>query len=225
VVVLGSAGAYYELNTSKPTPQVTSAADVEVDLNALAASQEPAAPSSPHRVSRISRSNSSESAGGGEQAPVALPARSALPKVDPFRTVSGDWVRPASGPESSCFCSRWGVAHEGIDLAGPQGSPIVAAGDGVVLEAGPISGFGHWVVIEHSNGDVSIYGHMYTVAVAAGDHVKAGQHLADIGSDGQSTGPHLHFGVRLGGKDGPYIDPAPWLRARGVDVGTYNPSR
>ncbi|MDQ1731752.1 MAG: hypothetical protein QOK10_1911, partial [Pseudonocardiales bacterium] len=119
---------------------------------------------------------------------------------------------------------RWGVMHEGIDLAGPLGSPIVAVGDGVVVEAGPSEGFGHWIVIQHSNGDLSIYGHMYTVLVSVGEHVTAGEHIADIGSDGQSTGPHLHFGVKRGGMSGPYIDPVPWLKARGIDVGPYNPN-
>jgi len=119
---------------------------------------------------------------------------------------------------------RWGIMHEGIDLAGPLGSPIVAAGDGVVIDAGPAEGFGMWIRIQHSNGDVTIYGHMYSVFVHVGEHVVAGQHIADIGANGQATGPHLHFGVQAGGPDGPYTDPVPWLRARGVDVGSYNPN-
>ena len=154
----------------------------------------------------------------------AMPARPSLPKVDPGKTVAGVWVRPSAGGMSSCFCMRWGVMHEGIDLAGPLGSPIVAAGDGVVLEAGPEAGFGHWIVIQHSNGDVTVYGHMYSVLVSKGEHVTAGQHIADVGADGEATGPHLHFAVMKGKENGPYIDPVPWLRARGVDVGAYNPN-
>ena len=113
--------------------------------------------------------------------------------------------------------------HAGIDLAGPMGSPIVAVGDGVVVEAGPASGFGLWVVIQHANGDYSIYGHMYTYYVTVGEHVRAGQHIADIGANGQSTGPHLHFGVAHGSPMGPYLDPVPWLAARGIDIGAYDP--
>ena len=106
---------------------------------------------------------------------------------------------------------RWGVMHEGIDLAGPLGSPIVAVGDGVVVEAGPAAGFGLWVAIRHANGDYSIYGHMYRYYVTVGEHVRAGQHIADIGANGQSTGPHLHFGVARGSATGPFLDPVPWL--------------
>ncbi|MEO9239002.1 MAG: M23 family metallopeptidase, partial [Jatrophihabitantaceae bacterium] len=84
-------------------------------------------------------------------------------------------------------------------------------------------GFGLWVVIRHDNGDYSVYGHMYHYYVTVGEHVVAGQHIADIGDNGQSTGPHLHFGVMHGSFMGPYIDPVPWLKARGIDVGAYNP--
>jgi murein DD-endopeptidase MepM/ murein hydrolase activator NlpD len=174
------------------------------------------------RVSRSSRTDQAASSRPLDS--TALPARPGLPRLDPEKTVSGTWVRPSAGAMSSCFCMRWGVMHEGIDLAGPMGSPIVAVGDGVVLEAGPAEGFGNWILIQHANGDVSLYGHMYTVLVYAGERVTAGQHIADIGADGEATGPHLHFGVMQGGKDGPYIDPVPWLRARGVDVGPYNPN-
>jgi murein DD-endopeptidase MepM/ murein hydrolase activator NlpD len=139
------------------------------------------------------------------------------------RPAPGHWVRPSAGPESSCFCMRWGVMHDGIDLAGPIGSPIVAVGDGVVVEAGPAEGFGLWVAIKHANGDYSIYGHMYRYYVKVGQHVRAGQHIADIGNNGRSTGPHLHFGIARGSATGPFIDPVPWLKARGVNVGRYNP--
>jgi murein DD-endopeptidase MepM/ murein hydrolase activator NlpD len=134
------------------------------------------------------------------------------------------WILPLKGKYNytSCFCMRWGVMHDGIDLAATLGTPIVAVGDGVVLEAGPNAGFGHWILIQHANGDVSVYGHMYSVEVKAGQKVTAGQEIAKVGSDGNSTGPHLHFGIMRGKKDGPYIDPIPWLTDRGINVGTYN---
>jgi murein DD-endopeptidase MepM/ murein hydrolase activator NlpD len=148
------------------------------------------------------------------------------PKVltKPGQTVPGVWVKPNTGPMTSCFCMRWGEMHWGIDLAGPLGSPILAVGDGVVLQAGPQEGFGNWVVIQHSNGDVSIYGHMRYYFVHAGEKVKAGQKIALVGSEGQSTGPHLHFEVHKGGLNGTKIDPVPWLKARGIDVGPYDPN-
>ncbi len=173
------------------------------------------------RVSRTSRTlpgRGTDAAAPGRTLapkPAAKPAAKAKP--------APRWVRPSAGAESSCFCMRWGVMHDGIDLAGPLGSPIVAVGDGVVVEAGPASGFGLWVVIQHPNGDYSIYGHMYTYYVSVGQHVKAGQHIADIGANGQSTGPHLHFGVAQGSPMGPYLDPVPWLAARGIDIGAYDP--
>ena len=128
------------------------------------------------------------------------------------------WVRPGTGFLSSCFCARWGTFHYGIDLAAPYGSPIYAAGDGVVIEAGHASGFGNWVVIQHANGDVSIYGHEYKYLVHTGERVQAGQLIALVGSEGESTGPHLHFEVRTGGLDGTRVDPIPWLAERGVRI-------
>jgi murein DD-endopeptidase MepM/ murein hydrolase activator NlpD len=113
---------------------------------------------------------------------------------------------------------RWGVMHEGIDLADPMGTPEYAAMDGVVLKAGPASGFGQAVYIQHQNGDVTIYGHMEKILVQEGQVVHAGDTIALMGAEGQSTGPHLHFEVHLGGINGPPTDPIPWLAARGVTV-------
>jgi murein DD-endopeptidase MepM/ murein hydrolase activator NlpD len=172
---------------------------------------------------RVSRQNRAASLTG---AVAGLSSRLALhPAVKPAaEAIGGRWVRPSAGAESSCFCMRWGVMHDGIDLAGPLGSPIVAVGDGVVVEAGPAAGFGMWVVIRHANGDYSIYGHMYRYYVKVGQHVRAGQHIADIGANGFSTGPHLHFGVARGSVTGPFLDPVPWLAARGIRIGPYNPN-
>lgn len=144
--------------------------------------------------------------------------------MKPGQTVPGRWVLPAPGAMTTCFCMRWGVMHEGIDIAKGYGVPIRAVGDGVVIKVGPAPGFGYWVVIQHSNGDVSIYGHMETFSVTVGEHVKAGEIIAHEGSMGYSTGPHLHFEVHRGGFDGPPIDPVPWLRARGVTIPTYEPN-
>ncbi len=204
---------------------LNSAPTVAVDLSAQATgSQTNSLSDGTSRVSRDTRRPASTAAKLASRSATGLPARRALPRVDRNKTVLGTWVRPSSGVMSTCFCVRWGVFHNGVDLAASLGSPIVAAGDGVVLEAGPTAGFGHWILIQHSNGDVSLYGHMYSVLVTAGQHVRAGQHIADVGADGESTGPHLHFGVMHSAKGGPYLDPAPWLKARGVDVGVYHPN-
>ncbi|MGI8532614.1 MAG: M23 family metallopeptidase [Geodermatophilaceae bacterium] len=125
-------------------------------------------------------------------------------------------VLPVHGRLTTCFCMRWGTMHWGIDLAAPLLTPISAAADGVVLQAGPASGFGNVIYIQHENGDVTVYGHMEVVEVAAGDLVRAGEEIAKVGSRGYSTGPHLHFEVHLGGLDGTRVDPLVWLAARGV---------
>ena len=128
------------------------------------------------------------------------------------------WVRPGTGYLSSCFCARWGTFHYGIDLAASYGAPIYAAGDGVVIKAGPASGFGKWVVIEHADGYVTVYGHMEKFLVTVGERVQAGQLIALVGAEGESTGPHLHFEVHANGLDGRRVDPIPWLAARGVVI-------
>jgi len=130
-----------------------------------------------------------------------------------------DAVLPVSGARfTSGFGARWGTQHAGIDLAAPIGTPEYAAMDGVVLEAGPASGFGLAVYIQHENGDVTVYGHMEEILVTAGQVVQAGDTIALLGNRGQSTGPHLHFEVHEGGIDGTKVDPVPWLADRGVRV-------
>src|SRR4051812_16292406 len=129
------------------------------------------------------------------------------------------FVMPIHGARfSSCFCSRWGTFHWGIDLAAPMHTPEYAAGDGVVLRAGAASGFGLAVYILHENGDVTVYGHMDKILVEPGQYVEAGETIALLGTRGQSTGPHLHFEVHQGGENGKRIDPIPWLAERGVTV-------
>ncbi|WP_232797269.1 M23 family metallopeptidase [Blastococcus atacamensis] len=130
-----------------------------------------------------------------------------------------DVVLPVEGARlTSGFGARWGTLHAGIDLAAPMRTPEYAAMDGVVLEAGPASGFGLAVYIQHENGDVTVYGHMDEILVEAGQVVRAGDTIALLGNRGQSTGPHLHFEVHVGGLNGTKIDPLPWLRERGVQI-------
>src|SRR3954466_3572673 len=129
------------------------------------------------------------------------------------------FVMPIDGARfTSCFCSRWGTFHWGIDLAAPLRTPEYAAVDGVVLRAGAASGFGLAVYILHDNGDVTVYGHMDEILVEPGQFVEAGETIALLGNRGQSTGPHLHFEVHQGGENGKRIDPAAWLEDRGVSL-------
>lgn len=149
-------------------------------------------------------------------APNPAPLPSAAPPDD-----DQPWTLPlprGSFYLTTCFCMRWGEFHTGDDLAAGYGTPIYAIGAGTVVAAGPASGFGHWVVIDHGNGFTSIYGHMKVLAVSAGQSVGVGQKIAYVGSEGQSTGPHLHLEVRIGGMSGPPVDPQVFLARRGVSI-------
>jgi murein DD-endopeptidase MepM/ murein hydrolase activator NlpD len=101
---------------------------------------------------------------------------------------------------SSRYGRRWGRMHRGIDIAGPVGTPIQAAADGVVIVAGWSSGgFGNLVEIRHSDGTVTRYAHNSRMSVSVGQTVRQGQQIAEMGSTGNSTGSHLHFEIRPGG--------------------------
>ncbi|MGH3520552.1 MAG: M23 family metallopeptidase [Haloechinothrix sp.] len=126
------------------------------------------------------------------------------------------FVKPAEGRFTSGFGARWGTSHNGIDIANSIGTPIVSVAKGKVIEAGPASGFGLWVRVEHEDGTVTVYGHMNEILVSPGQQVKAGEKIATIGNRGQSTGPHLHFEVWQGGSN--KVDPLSWLRSRGVSL-------
>ncbi len=129
------------------------------------------------------------------------------------------FVMPTKGIFTSGFGYRWGVLHAGIDLANSIGTPIHAVSDGVVIDAGPTAGYGMWVKIRHADGTVTLYGHVNTTLVRVGERVMAGDQIATMGNRGNSTGPHLHFEVLLGGSQ--RIDPVPWLAKRGLSVGTF----
>jgi len=89
--------------------------------------------------------------------------------------------------------------HKGIDIAAKAGSPILAAGDGIVVAAGARGGYGQAVEIQHGSGVTTLYGHASTLLVHPGEHVTQGQPIATVGETGRATGPHLHFEVREGG--------------------------
>ena len=129
------------------------------------------------------------------------------------------FVMPTKGIFTSGFGYRWGVLHAGIDLANSIGTPIHAVSDGVVIDSGPTAGYGMWVKLRHADGTVTLYGHVNTTLVSVGQRVMAGDQIATMGNRGNSTGPHLHFEVLLGGTQ--RVDPVPWLAKRGLSVGTF----
>lgn len=125
---------------------------------------------------------------------------------------------PAEGTFTSGFGPRGGAPHNGIDIANEIGTPIYAVMDGTVINSGPASGFGNWIRIQHEDGSISVYGHMQAdmLYVSEGEQVKSGQNIAGIGSEGQSTGPHLHFEIHPAG--GSAIDPVPWFAEYGISL-------
>ncbi|MEX5721792.1 M23 family metallopeptidase [Geodermatophilus maliterrae] len=126
---------------------------------------------------------------------------------------------PTTGRVTSCYGARWGTMHYGVDIAAPIGTPVFAPAGGVVLQAGPASGFGQAVYVQHDDGRVTVYGHVNQFFVSAGQVVGAGQQIAEVGNKGQSTGPHLHFEVHEGGLYASRVNPVPWLTARGISLG------
>jgi murein DD-endopeptidase MepM/ murein hydrolase activator NlpD len=126
-----------------------------------------------------------------EKAPFAMPLKTS------FRYTSG-------------FGRRWGRAHEGIDMAGAMGSPILATADGTVTHAGWESGYGNMVEIRHEFGLVTRYGHMSKVRVEVGQRVSRGDRIGDMGNTGRSTGTHLHYEVRTGGTA---VNPMTFIKA------------
>lgn len=89
--------------------------------------------------------------------------------------------------------------HEGIDIGADTGTPIRAAAGGTVILADWFGGYGNTVLVDHGGGYVTLYAHQSSLSVSEGDTVSAGQTVGLVGSTGHSTGPHLHFEVRVGG--------------------------
>jgi murein DD-endopeptidase MepM/ murein hydrolase activator NlpD len=115
--------------------------------------------------------------------------------------VSGSGLAwPTQGTITSGFGYRWGALHAGLDIANNVGTPIRAAKSGTVIVAGwNAGGYGNWVIIDHGGGFSTLYGHMSRIRTSEGASVKQGDLIGDMGSTGNSTGPHLHFETRVGG--------------------------
>lgn len=111
------------------------------------------------------------------------------------------WPVQGEGTISSTFGKRWTSFHEGIDISAEEGREIIAAHDGQVVYSGSgLKGYGNLVVIK-APGLLTVYGHNRKNRVRVGEWVKRGDHIADLGSTGKSTGPHLHFETRIKADD------------------------
>ncbi|QYX56352.1 peptidoglycan DD-metalloendopeptidase family protein [Roseovarius sp. SCSIO 43702] len=157
------------------------------------------------------------STSGGELTPDAIRANAILNQLDkinlyrlaaeraPFDTPLKTSFRFTSG-----FGQRWGRLHAGTDFAGAHGSPIYATADGVVIHAGWQSGYGRLVKIQHDFGIETRYAHNSKLYVKKGQRVSRGDKIAAMGNTGRSTGTHLHYEVRVGGKA---VNPMTYIKA------------
>ena len=125
-----------------------------------------------------------------------------------YASGSGVLSWPVAGTVTSGFGYRWGRMHEGVDIAVGQGTPVQAAGAGTVIYAGWLGGYGNLVVVDHGNGLSTAYAHNSSLVSAVGQSVTTGQVIAYSGSTGHSTGPHVHFEVRV---NGGAVDPLGYL--------------
>lgn len=172
------------------------AAGIEINKQAIAAiSQFLNNSDSPRSSSEIPPLQTLDAPTISPELPPLAAASIYLPELAP--TMTG-YLWPAQGVLSSGYGWRWGRMHHGIDIAGPIGTPILAAASGVVITAEwHTGGYGNLVEIEHSDGSITLYAHNNRILVNKGDQVEGGQLIAEMGSTGFSTGPHLHFEVHL----------------------------
>lgn len=119
-----------------------------------------------------------------------------------------DFINPTLGVLTSNFGSRWGRQHHGIDIGGDSGTEIYAALSGSVIFAGTADGYGNYIKLKHDNGYETAYGHCKSLAVKEGQYVEKGQLIAYMGSTGNSTGPHLHFEVKINGE---FVNPLEYV--------------
>ncbi|MFE4107839.1 peptidoglycan DD-metalloendopeptidase family protein [Almyronema epifaneia] len=148
---------------------------------------------------------------------VVSPAMPALPAADEFlpETPShfNGYAWPTTGVLTSGYGWRWGRMHQGLDIAGPVGTPVMAAAPGVVERSGWNSGgYGNLVEIRHPDGSMTRYAHNSRLLVTPGQQVAQGQQIAEMGSTGYSTGPHLHFEIHLPGQG--TVNPIAFLPSR-----------
>lgn len=130
-------------------------------------------------------------------------------KAPPAKAAKGYFIQPFHGLLTSRYGGRSRGFHTGVDWAGAKGSAVVAADGGTVILAGWNGGYGNCVIIDHGNGLQTLYGHNSALLVKVGQKVAQGEQIAKLGSTGNSTGPHCHWEVRVGGKP---VNPMPYLK-------------
>jgi murein DD-endopeptidase MepM/ murein hydrolase activator NlpD len=142
-----------------------------------------------------------------------IQSASETPGVEPLQSgpvqgAANGWIWPVNGTLTSPFGYRWGRMHEGIDISVPEGTPIHAAKPGRVILAAYTGGYGNYTCVDHGGGLSSCYAHQSSYAVSSGDSVSQGEVIGYSGNTGSSTGPHLHFEIRVNGSA---VDPLGYL--------------
>ena len=158
--------------------------------------------------------------------PPAPPA----PKPPPAPAPAADSAMPVHGNVGDSLIvgsggsmSRTAGGHSGLDISAPYGTPVEAAAGGTVVSMNASgAAYGNHVVIKHNDGLYTLYAHLSSITVGLGAPVSAGQQIGTVGSTGASSGPHLHFEVRVNSPTAftasNFIDPVAWLRSHGVTV-------
>lgn len=145
---------------------------------------------------------------------------------------TADWIRansapnlwPVEGPITGAFGERIdpfngeGAFHSGVDIGATIGQPIIAPADGIILFANFMGGYGRAIVVDHGHGITTRYGHLKSFAVFPGEHIRRGDTIGYVGDSGRSTGPHLHYEVRI--NDTP-VNPHKYLRTTYAHLGGF----
>jgi murein DD-endopeptidase MepM/ murein hydrolase activator NlpD len=198
----GAMLALAAMSTASPALASSNAADIAAPLRSAQADRPSALGNGDEQFSNLFASwqASDTTAAPVTRAAVSIPSR--MP-VEGVRLSSDYGMRnhPVTGGRR---------AHKGVDLAGPVGTPILATADGLVARADWFSSYGLYVQLEHGGNLQTRYGHMSRLNVAAGQRVRKGEVIGSVGSTGRSTGPHLHYEVRISGQA---VNPIPYMQA------------
>lgn len=160
--------------------------------------------------SALSKPNLSSSLLKKENISLKLPP---LPASEEYLPPAFDgYMWPAQGVLTSGYGWRWGRLHRGIDIAAPIGTPVLAAASGEVIGAGWHNGYGNLIKLEHLDGSLTLYAHNDRILVSHGQRVNQGEQIAEMGTTGNSTGPHLHFEIHV--KNNEIVDPLALLSSK-----------
>jgi murein DD-endopeptidase MepM/ murein hydrolase activator NlpD len=143
-------------------------------------------------ISEASAADMARSARANKAATASANIPSIWPVIGPLRSGVGVRRNPFGGLSLE--------VHKGQDISAPTGTPVNVTADGIVIRAEWIKGYGNGIYVDHGNGITTRYGHLSRIDVVVGQTLKRGDHLGLVGSTGRSTGPHLHYEVRINGE-------------------------